>query len=75
MNPAFALPPLPDLPFGVETTLRVAESGTTLLYILNHNAAATHVSLSAKYFDLLSGAYIEGEAEIEAYGVWILRLN
>jgi beta-galactosidase GanA len=50
------------------------ETGETLLYVLNHNATPTTVTLpsGAMFTDLLTGREHAGNADLEGYGVHIL---
>jgi beta-galactosidase len=69
-------PLLPDLPEGVETTLR-SKHGQGYMFLLNHNEDAVTINLGERMgTELLSGNRAEGgEMKLAGRDVWILRLD
>jgi beta-galactosidase len=61
-------------PDGVEATLR-EKDGRRLLFVLNHNAASTSITLpdGAQFHDHLSGQAASGALELPGYGVSLLE--
>lgn len=68
-------PVLPDLPDGVEATVRRMDSGGRRLFVLNHNATAVTVTLPAGGVDLLTGEPLAAETTLPPRGVVIAALN
>ncbi len=67
------VPPLPNLPDGVEVVPRVSPSGETLLYLLNHTDQSVEIPLPRDTFqDLLTGQSRLGEVTLAKYGAAIL---
>jgi beta-galactosidase len=61
-----------DLPTGVSAQLRT-DGERAYVFVMDFNAAPTHIDLGAvTYTDLLSGAEVTGEIELETYGVMVL---
>lgn len=68
-------PLLENVPFDVEVLTRASPDGTTLLYVLNHNASECEVPLPAgHYFDLLRNRDVSDSITLEKFGVAILRV-
>ena len=62
-----------NLPEEVEATVRVADDGTRLHYVLNHSPHPRSIPLpEGTWHDLLSDSPLTGETQLPGYGVWIL---
>lgn len=62
-------------PSGIETSLR-EKDGVRYLFVLNHNAEASTVSLGQQAgVDLLSGKSITGDAVLSGRDLWIIALK
>ena len=61
-------PVLEGLPAGVEAVRR-----GELLFLLNHGRSPARVELPGRHLDLLTGAEADGCAELDRYGVAVLR--
>lgn len=69
-----AISPVLDVPEGVETTARKQADGHILYFLLNHNETAAQVTLPPGTFtSLLTGGKVEGQLEIAARDVVVLR--
>ncbi|WP_373230530.1 beta-galactosidase [Cohnella sp.] len=68
-------PLLASAPDGVETSLRVKD-GQQFLFVMNHNAAASAISLREKSgIDLLTGQELQGDHVLPGRDLWIIKLN
>lgn len=65
------IPPLLDLPDGVEVTERW-QSDQRLLFVLNHTAQEQRVNLTRLYVNLMSGTAVSGAVSIAAHDVLLL---
>jgi beta-galactosidase len=63
-----------DLPQGVES-VRCADNGRELLFLLNHTPSACSVALEGSRRDLLSGDLIDGRITIPAHDLAVLALE
>ncbi|MGY4617713.1 beta-galactosidase [Bradyrhizobium sp. USDA 4472] len=68
------VPLLPELPAGVEVTIREAND-RELMFIQNTGEAEITLSKVPSGIDLLTGRSIEGTLELEAYGCAVLRIT
>lgn len=66
-------PVYPDLPFGVEASVR-GDGDDRVLFLLNHGSQPASVPLVTPVSDLLRGVTVEGEAHLPPYGVLLARL-
>jgi beta-galactosidase len=69
-------PLVPNVPDGIETTLR-SKDGQGYLFVLNHNADAVTVDLGYRSgVDLLTGRALSGNGvEVAGRDVWIIKLD
>lgn len=72
---AGVLPVLPDLPSGVEATVRRSEDGNRFLFLLNHNAFGVTVALPAGTRDLLADTPLPERFELAGRDVLVARLD
>lgn len=62
-------------PVGIETSLR-EKDGAKYLFVLNHNAEASRVSLGLQAgTDLLTDKRLTGDVELAGRDLWIIKLD
>lgn len=61
------------VPHQVELGIRESQSGDRYVFLLNYGAEPASIRIAEPCAELLSGETVEGETELPAYGVMILR--